>query len=96
MFLARANPGVPRHEGITYFLIGMRQPGVEIRPLPPMSGEAEFFQTFLDGVRVPDSERVGAEGAGRKLARATAARPAGLPDGWNGGPWAILPTETPK
>jgi alkylation response protein AidB-like acyl-CoA dehydrogenase len=77
VFLARASPEVPEHQGINCFLTGMRQPGVEIRPPPPMSGEAEFFQTFLDGVRVPDSERVGAEGAGRKLARATAARPAG-------------------
>jgi alkylation response protein AidB-like acyl-CoA dehydrogenase len=71
VLLARTNPGVPKHEGITYFLIDMRQPGVQIRPLPHMGGEVEFFQTFLDGARVPDSQRVGAEGMGWKVAQAT-------------------------
>lgn len=71
VLLARTNPDVPKHEGITYFLIDMRQPGVEIRPLPHMGGEVEFFQVFLDGARVPDVQRVGAEGQGWKVAQAT-------------------------
>jgi len=71
VLLARTNPDVPKHEGITYFLIDMRQPGVQIRPLQHMGGEVEFFQTFLDGARVPDSQRVGAEGMGWKVAQAT-------------------------
>jgi alkylation response protein AidB-like acyl-CoA dehydrogenase len=76
VLLARTNPDVPKHEGITYFLIDMRQPGVQIRPLPHMGGEVEFFQTFLDGARVPDFQRVGAEGQGWKVAQAT------LRSGW--------------
>jgi alkylation response protein AidB-like acyl-CoA dehydrogenase len=71
VLLARTSPDVPKHEGITYFLIDMRQPGVQIRPLPHMGGEVEFFQTFLDGARVPDSQRVGPEGSGWRVAQAT-------------------------
>ena len=71
VLLARTNPDVPKHEGITYFLIDMRQPGVQIRPLPHMGGEVEFFQTFLDNARVPDAQRVGPEGQGWKVAQAT-------------------------
>jgi alkylation response protein AidB-like acyl-CoA dehydrogenase len=71
VLLARTDPDLPKHQGITYFLIDMRQPGVEIRPLPHMGGETEFFQTFLDGARVPDFQRVGDEGSGWKVAQAT-------------------------
>ena len=70
VLLARTNPDVSKHEGITYFLIDMRQPGVQIRPLPHMGGEVGFFQTFLDAARVPDAQRVGAEGQGWKVAQA--------------------------
>jgi alkylation response protein AidB-like acyl-CoA dehydrogenase len=51
--------------------LDMRQPGVTIRPLAHMGGEAEFFQVFLDGATVPDTQRVGAEGAGWNVAQAT-------------------------
>jgi alkylation response protein AidB-like acyl-CoA dehydrogenase len=71
VLLARTDPDVPKHTGITYFLIDMRQPGVDIRPLRHMGGEIEFFQVFIDGARVPDSQRVGAEGSGWKVAQAT-------------------------
>lgn len=71
VLLARTDPDVPKHAGITYFLIDMRQPGVEVRPLPHIGGEAEFFEVFLDGARVPDSQRVGEVGAGWKVAQAT-------------------------
>jgi alkylation response protein AidB-like acyl-CoA dehydrogenase len=71
VLLARTDPDVPKHEGITYFLIDMRQPGVQIRPLAHMGGDVEFFQTFLDGARVPDAQRVGGEGQGWKVAQAT-------------------------
>jgi alkylation response protein AidB-like acyl-CoA dehydrogenase len=71
VLLARTDPDVPKHQGITYFLIDMRQPGVDIRPLRHMGGETEFFQVFLDDARVPDAQRVGAEGAGWKVAQAT-------------------------
>jgi alkylation response protein AidB-like acyl-CoA dehydrogenase len=71
VLLARTDPDVPKHQGITYFLVDMRQPGIEIRPLRHMGGETEFFQVYLDGTRVPDAQRVGAEGAGWKVAQAT-------------------------
>jgi alkylation response protein AidB-like acyl-CoA dehydrogenase len=71
VLLARTDPGVPKHQGITYFLIDMRQPGIEVRPLRHMGGEAEFFQVYLDGARIPDEQRVGAEGTGWTVAQAT-------------------------
>src|SRR5262249_3532780 len=71
VLLARTDPDVPKHQGITYFLLAMRQSGVTIRPLAHMGGEAEFFQVFLDGATVPDAQRVGAEGTGWKVAQAT-------------------------
>jgi alkylation response protein AidB-like acyl-CoA dehydrogenase len=71
VLLARTDPDVPKHQGITYFLIDMRRSGVDIRPLRHMGGEIEFFQVFLDGARVPDTRRVGAEGDGWKVAQAT-------------------------
>jgi alkylation response protein AidB-like acyl-CoA dehydrogenase len=71
VLLARTNPDVPKHQGITYFLIDMRQPEIEVRPLRHMGGEAEFFQVWLDGARVPDEQRVGDEDAGWKVAQAT-------------------------
>src|SRR6201999_833553 len=48
VLLARTDPDVPKHQGITYFLIDMHQPGVDVRPLRHLGGEIEFFQTFLD------------------------------------------------
>jgi alkylation response protein AidB-like acyl-CoA dehydrogenase len=71
VLLARTDPDVPKHQGITYFLIDMRQPGIDVRPLRHMGGEAEFFQVYLDGARIPDAQRVGAEGAGWRVAQAT-------------------------
>jgi alkylation response protein AidB-like acyl-CoA dehydrogenase len=71
VLLARTDPDLPKHKGITYFLIDLRQNGVDIRPLRHMGGEIEFFQVFLDGARVPDAHRVGAEGNGWQVAQAT-------------------------
>ncbi len=71
VLLARTDPEVPKRAGITYFLIDLRQPGVDIRPLRHMGGEVEFNEVFLDGARVPDSRRVGPVGAGWKVANAT-------------------------
>jgi alkylation response protein AidB-like acyl-CoA dehydrogenase len=69
--LARTDPGAPKRDGITYFLVDIRATGVEVRPLRHITGEVEFNQVFLDGVRVPDGQRVGAEGEGWKVANAT-------------------------
>jgi alkylation response protein AidB-like acyl-CoA dehydrogenase len=71
VLLARTDPDVPKRAGITYFLIDLRQPGVEIRPLRHMGGEVDFNEVFLDGARVPDSQRVGPVGGGWKVANAT-------------------------
>ncbi|WP_436790455.1 acyl-CoA dehydrogenase family protein [Yinghuangia sp. YIM S10712] len=71
VLLARTDPDVPKRDGITYFLIDMHQPGVEVRPLKHIGGEVDFNEVFLDGARVPDTQRIGAVGDGWRVARAT-------------------------
>ena len=71
ILVARTDPDVPKHQGITYFLCDMTDPGVDVRPLRQITGEAEFNEVFLTGVRVPDSRRLGAEGQGWAVANAT-------------------------
>ena len=62
---------VPKRDGLTYFLLDLRQPGVDIKPLRHLGGEVDFNEVFLDGARVPDDQRVGDIGAGWKVANAT-------------------------
>ncbi len=69
--LARTNPDVPKRKGITYFLVDLHAPGVTVRPLRHLTGEIDFNEVFLDRVRVPDFQRVGAAGDGWKVAAAT-------------------------
>ncbi|WP_036507785.1 acyl-CoA dehydrogenase family protein [Nocardioides sp. URHA0020] len=72
--LARTNPDVPKHRGITYFLVDMRNsPGIDVRPLREITGKALFNEVFLDDVYVPDEMVVGAVDDGWKLARTTLA-----------------------
>lgn len=62
--MARTDPGAPKHRGLTMFLLPLDSPGVDIRPLRQMNGDAEFNEVFLTDVRVPDANRVGAAGEG--------------------------------
>ena len=71
ILVARTDPEVPKHGGLTYFLCDMTDPGVEVRPLRQITGEAEFNEVFLTDVRIPDAHRLGPEGAGWKVANAT-------------------------
>ncbi|GAA3979063.1 acyl-CoA dehydrogenase [Actinomadura viridis] len=71
VLLARTDPDVPKRRGITYFLLDMRQPGVEVRPLRHIGGEVDFNEVFLDGAAVPDTQRVGEVNDGWRVARAT-------------------------
>jgi alkylation response protein AidB-like acyl-CoA dehydrogenase len=71
VLLARTDPSLPKHQGLTYFVIDMHQPGVEIRPLRQMTGRAEFNEVFLTEAMVPDAQRLGAVGEGWRVARTT-------------------------
>ncbi|MGW0550340.1 acyl-CoA dehydrogenase family protein [Streptomyces altiplanensis] len=71
ILIARTDPDLPKHQGITYFVCDMTDPGVEVRPLRQITGEAEFNEVFLTGVRIPDSRRLGAVGEGWKVAQTT-------------------------
>jgi alkylation response protein AidB-like acyl-CoA dehydrogenase len=71
VLLARTDPDQPKRKGITYFLLDLHQPGVEVRPLRHLGGEVDFNEVFLDRARVPDSHRVGEVGEGWRVANAT-------------------------
>ncbi|KAA0116842.1 acyl-CoA dehydrogenase [Mycolicibacterium sp. P9-22] len=71
--LARTNPDVPKHKGITYFLVEMNSPGIDIRPLREITGEALFNEVFFDDLFVPDELVVGEVDGGWPLARTTLA-----------------------
>ncbi|MFI1329162.1 acyl-CoA dehydrogenase family protein [Streptomyces sp. NPDC020845] len=71
ILIARTDPDLPKHRGISYFICDMTDPGVEVRPLRQITGEAEFNEVFLTGVRIPDSRRLGEVGEGWKVAQTT-------------------------
>jgi len=71
MLVARTDPDQPKHKGLTYFALDMRAPGVEVRPLRQITGEAEFNEVYMTDARVPDSMRIGAIGEGWRVALTT-------------------------
>lgn len=69
--ITRTAPDKPRHQGLTMLLVDMHAPGVEVRPLRQMTGGATFNEVFFDGVRVPDSHRLGDVDGGWSVALTT-------------------------
>ncbi len=71
ILVARTDPDVPKHQGLTYFICDMHAPGVQVRPLRQLTGEAEFNEVFLTDVRLSDSLRIGEIGEGWCIAQTT-------------------------
>ncbi|GAB3136506.1 acyl-CoA dehydrogenase family protein [Micromonospora sonneratiae] len=71
LLLARTDPDLPKHQGLSYFVCDMTAPGVEVRPLRQLTGDAEFNEVFLTDVRLPDELRLGEIGEGWQVARTT-------------------------
>ena len=95
LLLARTDASVPKHRGITCFVLPMRQPGVEVRPLRQMNGHASFNEVFLDQATVPAGYLIGEQGGGWTVAlsilaherRLAASRPGPVPAGATGRAW---------
>lgn len=71
ILLARTDPGVPKHQGLSFFICDMTAPGVEVRPLRQLTGDCEFNEVFFTQSRIPDADRLGDVGSGWDVARAT-------------------------
>jgi alkylation response protein AidB-like acyl-CoA dehydrogenase len=92
MLLARTNPDAPKHAGITWFVCNMHQPGIEVRPLREMTGNAMFNEVFLSDVRVDADAAIGEVNDGWRVANATLAfERAGLGTGGTSGLTPVVP-----
>jgi alkylation response protein AidB-like acyl-CoA dehydrogenase len=71
MLVTRTDPDIPKHKGLTYFMVDMHAPGVEVRPLRQITGEAEFNEVYLTDVRIADTDRIGDIGEGWRVSMTT-------------------------
>ena len=71
MLVARTDPDQPKHKGLTYFVVDMQAPGVDVRPLRQITGDAEFNEVYFTDVRIPDEERLGEAGDGWRVSLTT-------------------------
>ncbi len=71
MLVARTDPEKPKHKGLTYFMVDMHAPGVEVRPLRQITGEAEFNEVYLTDARIADADRIGDVGDGWRVSMTT-------------------------
>ncbi|WP_308163134.1 acyl-CoA dehydrogenase family protein [Nocardia alni] len=78
LLLARTDPNAPKRHGISYFLLDMRSPGIDVRPIRQATGESHFCEIFLDQVRIPATQLVGAENTGWRVAQETLGAERGL------------------
>jgi alkylation response protein AidB-like acyl-CoA dehydrogenase len=83
--LARTDPTVKKRQGLTYFIVDLHAPGVDVRELRHMGGEVDFNEVFLDEVRIPDAWRIGAEGDGWRVAGSSLAGERAMVSGSGGG-----------
>jgi alkylation response protein AidB-like acyl-CoA dehydrogenase len=71
MLVARTDPELPKHKGLTYFMLDMHEPGVEVRPLRQITGEAEFNEVYMTDARIADADRIGEIGDGWRVSMTT-------------------------
>ena len=71
VIVLRTDPNVPKHQGLTYFFIDMKSPGIETKPIKQISGGANFNEVYFNDVRVPDAQRLGGVGQGWQVALTT-------------------------
>jgi alkylation response protein AidB-like acyl-CoA dehydrogenase len=78
LLLARTDPSAPKRHGISYFMMDMRSPGIEVRPIKQATGESHFCEIFLNDVEIPASQLIGPENKGWQVAQATLSAERGL------------------
>ncbi|WP_439813626.1 acyl-CoA dehydrogenase [Zavarzinia sp. CC-PAN008] len=71
ILVTRSDPNVPKHQGLTFFFLSMKTPGVTIKPIKQVNGQSGFNEVFFDNVRIPDSQRLGKVGEGWKVSLTT-------------------------